>query len=146
LSLNLDFTESNRHESQRFEAVWADLPDNVDPIRSVANAAYAGNDCLKVAREHGATPIHDLRKDHRYERFPDTAYETLYNVATHWPNRYEELTADRFLIESKIGCVKQPTSGRVRFRDERGRRNEVWTKVLADDVRMLELRRFLVAS
>lgn len=146
VTLSLDFTDSHRHESQRFEAVWSNLPDNVDPVRSLADAAYAGNDCLKVAREHGATPIHDLRKDHRYERFPDTAYEKLCNFATHWPNRYEELTADRSLIESKIGCVKQTTSGRVRCRDERGRRNEVRTKVLADDVRMLELRRFLVAS
>jgi len=118
----------------------------VTPVCSLADAADPGNNCLKVAREHGATPVHDLRKDHRDERFPDTAYGKLCNLATHGPNRYEELTADRSLIESKIGCVKQTTSGRVRCRDERERRNEVWTKVLADDVRLLELRRALVTS
>jgi len=146
VSLSLDFTDANRHESQRFEAVWDGLPENVDPVRSLADAAYSGNDCLETAREHGATPIHDLRKDHRYERWPKTAYETLCNFATHWPNRYEELTADRSLIESKIGCVKQTSSSRVRCRDQPGRRNEGRAKVIADDLRMLELRRLLVAS
>jgi len=146
VSLNLDFTPSQRHDSQRFAPVWEGLPDNVDPIRSLADNAYAGNDCLETAREHGATPIHDLREDHRYERWPKTAYEKLCNFATHWPNRYEELKADRSLIESKISCVKQTSGGRLRCQDQRARRNEVRTKVLADDVRMLELRRFLVAS
>jgi hypothetical protein len=32
VSLNLDFTEANRHESQCFDAVWSDLPDNVIPV------------------------------------------------------------------------------------------------------------------
>jgi len=47
---------------------------------------------------------------------------------------------------SQQGRCRQTTSGRIRCRDERGRCNEVRTTVLADGVRMLELRRFLVAS
>jgi hypothetical protein len=77
LDLNTEFTAGRVHDSQRFAEVWANLPDTIDPIRNLADNAHTGNDCLTTARDHGTTPFHDLRKDHRYERFPETAYGKL---------------------------------------------------------------------
>jgi len=82
LDLNTVFTEGRVHDPPQFSNVWDDLPDNVAPKRSLADNAYTGEACLTTTREHGATPLHDLRKDHRYERWPDSNDERLINVAT----------------------------------------------------------------
>jgi hypothetical protein len=52
--LSYSLTRSNVHESRMFEEVWHELPDNVQPIRSLADSAYFGNDCLAAARRRGA--------------------------------------------------------------------------------------------
>lgn len=144
LYLNIEVTDSGVHESQVFDDVWADLPDNTDPVRSLADAAYSGNENLETVREQGATPIHDLRQDHRYERFPDSAYGKLVNFATHWPNRYDDLRARRGLAESAFQRTKETGGERLRCRDPRGRRNEVRAKKLVHNVRVLVMRSYMV--
>lgn len=146
LYLNTEFTEGRVHDSQRFAEVWNELPETIDPIRSLADNAYAGNDCLTTAREHGATPFHDLRKDHRYERFPETAYEKLCNFATHWPNRYEQLTRRRKLIETAFQATKTKFGDRLTCRDPTARENEILAKQLAHNVRMLVMRQVVASS
>jgi len=101
------FTEGRVHESQRFSDVWDDQSDNVAPKRSLADSAYTGEACLTTVRDHGTMPLHDLRKDHRYERRPETNYKLLVNFATHWPNRFEALTKHRKLIETAVHATKE---------------------------------------
>ncbi|MDX1611808.1 MAG: transposase [Candidatus Thermoplasmatota archaeon] len=139
-------TPGRVHESQVFEDVWKNLPDNITPKRSLADAAYSGNPCLEVAREHGATPIHDLRKDHGYTRWPKTAYEKLCNFATHWPNRFKKLTAWRKLVETTFECTKKRSGHQLRCRHPVGRRNEMKEKDLAHNIRMLTMREFVLST
>jgi len=68
--LSYDLSESNVHDSQRFEAVWNGLLRNVEPRRSLADSAYGGERCLQIAREHGATPIHGIKRNAVYLRTP----------------------------------------------------------------------------
>lgn len=146
LYLNTEFTEGRVHESQRFTDVWDNLPNNIDPKRSLADNAYTGEACLTAAREHGATPLHDLRKDHRYERWPDSNYERLINFATHWPNRFEALTKHRKLIETAFHATKAKFGDRLKCRDPTARENEIMAKQLAHNIRMLVMRAFVGAS
>lgn len=138
-------TESDVHESQTFPEVWDALPEDVDPKRSLADNAYTGEACLQAVRETGATPLHDLRKDHAYARWPSSAYEKLVNFATHWPNRFRRLTALRKLAESVFHSTKQKFGHRLRCRDPVARRNEVRAKRLAHNVRVLARRQALAS-
>jgi hypothetical protein len=74
--LSYDPSESNVHESQRFEAVWNGLPRNIEPRRSLADSAYGGERCLQIAREHGATPIHGVKSNAVYVRNPISLYQS----------------------------------------------------------------------
>jgi transposase len=145
LYLTTVHSESDVHESQVFPTVWNSLPEDADVKRSLADNAYTGEACLQVVRDHDATPLHDLRDDHRYERSPKTAYEKLVNFATHWPNRFRRLTALRKLAEAVFHSTKQTFGHRLRCRDPVARRNEVRAKRLAHNVRVLA-RRAALAS
>jgi len=64
--LSYCLTESNVHDSQMFPGVWERLPKNVSPRRSLADSAYHGEACLAAARQHGATPLHGIKKNARH--------------------------------------------------------------------------------
>lgn len=61
--LSYSLTRSNVHDSREFANVWNRLPSNIVPIRSLADSAYVGNDCLAAARQHGATPMHAIKSN-----------------------------------------------------------------------------------
>jgi hypothetical protein len=126
--------------------VWSNLPDTIDPIRSSADNAYAGNDCLTTAHEHGATPLHDLRKDHRHERFPETAYEKLCKFATHWPNRYEQLKRRRNLIETTVQTTNPQFRDRLKGQDPTAREHEIIAKQVAHNTHLLVLRQIVASA
>ena len=81
--LSYSLTASNVHDSQMFAEVWDKLPSNVVPKRSLADSAYFGNDCLAAARQHGATPMHSIKKNARDFARPETFYQKLVNFAHH---------------------------------------------------------------
>lgn len=133
-------THGRVHDSRRFETVWDQLPPNVHPIRSLADAAYAGEACLEVAERHGATPLHKYRKDARHVRFPETRFQKLVNFGTHWPNRFDELTAPRVFVETTFNCTKQRFGHQLRCRHPIARKNEIQAKQTAHNIRILLMR------
>ena len=118
-------SDSDIHESQTFEDVWDRLPDNIIPIRSLADSAYVGNDCLAVARQHGATPLHKIEKNAKDFEEPETFYQKLVNFAHHWPKRFAALTAKRAHSETVFIMIDALLGYRLRCRTKAGRRNEV---------------------
>lgn len=133
-------TPGNVHESQVFADVWSDLPDNLSPKRSLADAAYSGTDCLETARAHGATPLHCLRSDASATRLGEGAYTKLVWWAHQFPNRFARLTGPRALVETAFNCVKQRFGFQLRCRDPRARRNAIMAKHIAHNIRMLTVR------
>jgi len=140
--LSYSMTKSNVHDSQLFETVWNDLPENVIPKRSVADSAYNGESCLHVAKGHGATPIHGIKKNAVYRHHPETEYQRMVNFATHWPNRYAEMYGMRNHAETAFGMIQSSFGYRIRCRTEAGRKNEVHAKVSSHNIRMLALMSF----
>jgi hypothetical protein len=135
--LSYDLSESNVHESQRFEAVWNVLPKNIEPRRSLADSAYCGERCLQIAREHGATPIHGVKRNAVYVRNPTSLYHRLVSFATHWPSRYSKMYGKRNHAETAFGMIQSCFGYRIRCRTDIGRKNEVHSKINAHNVRML---------
>jgi len=127
--LGYSLTKSNVHESRMFEEVWNDLPENVVPLRSLADSAYNGERCLQVAKEHGATPMHGIKKNAVYRHHPETEYQRMVNFATHWPNRYAEMYGKRNLAETAFSMITRLFGQRLRCRSKRGRKNEVQAKL-----------------
>jgi hypothetical protein len=140
------FTEGRVHEPQQVSNVWDDLPDNVAPKRSLADTAYTGEACLTIAREHGATPLHDLRKDHRYDRWPDSNDERSIDVATHSPNRFKHLPEYCKLVETAFHATRETFGDRLECRDPTARENEVLAKQLALNIRMVVMGAFVGAA
>lgn len=136
-------TSGGVHESQVFAKAWENMPVNVQPYRSLADAAYSGEECLQTAFEHGATPLHAVRADAKHTRTPQTRYEKLVNFRIQWPNRFENLTADRSLIESTFSMVKNRFGHKIRCRTRLGKHNEVRAKEIAHNIRVLAMRDFL---
>jgi len=118
-------SDSNVHESQTFQDAWDRLPENVVPIRSLADSAYVGNDCLAVARQHGATPLHKIKKNAKNFKEPENFYQKLVNFAHHWPKRFAALTAKRAHSETVFSMIDALLGYRLRCRTKVGRRNEV---------------------
>jgi transposase len=137
LVLNYEFTESNVHDSQAFDVVWDDIPKNVIPIRSLADAAYNGEKCLQTALAHGATPIHGIKKNAVYHSQPETSHQKLTNFKTHWPNRYQTLYGKRNHAETTFSMIQSRFGYRIRCRSKMGRKNEVHSKINAHNIRML---------
>jgi len=135
--LSYGLTRSNVHESRMFEAVWDDLPDNIIPLRSLADSAYNGEKCLQVALRHGATPMHGIKKNARYFRHPETAYEKMTNFARHWPNRYAGMYGKRNHAETAFSTITRLFGHRLRCRSRAGRKNEVQAKLSMFNVFLL---------
>ncbi|MHB8604407.1 MAG: transposase [Thermoplasmatota archaeon] len=146
LYLNTVTTKGRVHESQVYEEIWSALPSNVRPTRSLADAAYGGEDCLRVAHEHDVTPLHGIRKDARHKARPESRYQKLVNFATHWPNRFARLTGHRSLIETTFNSTKQRFGHRLRCRHPIARRNEIQAKQTAHNIRVLTMRDYLASS
>ena len=139
--LAYSLSDSNVHESQTFEAVWDRMPENVVPIRSLADSAYVGNDCLVVAREHGATPLHKIKKNAKLVKEPETLYQKLVNFAKHWPKRFAALTAKRAHSETVFSIIDALLGYRLRCRTRKGRRNEVRVKFCLFNLMQLAMRK-----
>jgi hypothetical protein len=75
--LSYELTASNVHESQMFASVWDGLPANIVPKRSLADSAYHGEACLLAARQHGAVPLHGIKKNARHFPKPETLYQRM---------------------------------------------------------------------
>lgn len=127
--LSYSLTKSNVHESQRFEEVWDQMPDNAIPLRSLADSAYNGEKCLQAALGHGATPMHGLKKNARYFKHPATQYQKMVNFAKHWLNRYDEMYGKRNHAETAFSMITRLFGYRLRCRSKIGRKNEVQAKV-----------------
>jgi len=127
--LSYELTASDVHESRMFGDVWDGLPRNVAPVRSLADAAYAGSACLAAARRHGAAPMHAIRKDARGAVRPSTPYQRLVHFAHRWPNRYRALKAKRAHVETVFGMISEGLGHRLRCRKWEGRKNEVRCKL-----------------
>ena len=141
--LSYTFTESNVHESQIYEELWNELPENIRPKRSLADAAYTSESCLQVAKQHGATPYHGIKKNAVYHRHPKTAYEKMVNFARHWPNRFQKQYGKRNHIETAFSQTDACFDHRLKCRTETARKNEVQTKLCAQNIRMLALQQHI---
>lgn len=139
-------TKGGKHESQKFEDVWAGFPENFQPERSLADGAYSGEHCLTIAKEHGATPLHGIRKDAKHTALPETNYQKLVNFAKHWPNRFAELTGLRSLVETTFDMTKGKFGHQLRCRHPIARDNEIQAKETAHNIRVITMRDYLVAS
>lgn len=140
LILSTILTPGHVHDSRKFSDVWADLPTNITPKRSLADAAYSGTHCLETARDHGATPLHCLRKDASATRLGQGAYTQLVWWARRFPNRFAQLTGPRALAETAFNCVKQRFGFQLRCRHPRARRNAIMAKHIEHNIRMLTMR------
>jgi len=140
--LSYSLTKSNVHESRMFGEVWSNLPENIVPMRSLADSAYNGERCLQAAKEHGATPMHGIKKNAVYRHRPETEYQRMVNFATHWPNRYKKMCGMRNHAETAFGMIQSRFGYRIRCRTKKGRKNEVQAKVSSHNIRMLALMSF----
>jgi hypothetical protein len=75
--LSFERTRSNVHESQMLADVWDKMPQNVQVIRSLVDSAYHGEVYLAAARQHGAVPLHSIKKNARHFTRPETLYQKL---------------------------------------------------------------------
>jgi len=127
--LNHCLTESKVHDSQMFSDVWSGLPSNIRVKRSLADSAYFGNDCLAVARQHGAVPLHGIKQNARHFKKPETLYQMMTSFWQHWPNRAAALYGKRNHAETAFSMIQRLFGYRLRFRTEIGRKNEVQAKI-----------------
>ena len=137
LMLNYQMTKAKVHESRMFETVWNDLPENVTPIRSLADSAYTSESCLQTAQQHGATPYHDVKSNAVHHTYPETAYEKLVNFATHWPNRFQKLYGKRNHIETTFSIITRKFGHKLRCKTRNGRKNEIQAKIIAHNIRTM---------
>jgi transposase len=135
--LSYTLSKSKVHDSRRYGRVWNNLPDNVRPIRSLADTAYTGEACLQTALSHGTTPYHGIKKNARFFKHPKTAYESMTNFAAHWPNRYAELYGKRNHAESVFSAIVRLFGHRLRCRSKIGRMNEVQAKLSMYNISIL---------
>lgn len=139
--LSYELTRSNVHDSQMFAEVWDRLPSNVVPKRSLADSAYFGNDCLAAARQHGATPLHGIKKNARHVARPSNFYQKLVNFAHHWPNRFASLYAKRAHAETVFSMIGALLGYRLRCRSRNSRENEVRCKLALFNLIQLAMRK-----
>lgn len=135
--LSYELTASNVHESQMFARVWDGLPENVKPVRSLADSAYHGEACLLAARQHGAVPLHGIKKNARHFPKPETNYQKMASFWRHWPYRAAALYGKRNHAETVFSMIGGRFGHRIRCRSESGRKNEVRSKIAAHNIRML---------
>lgn len=141
--LNYYLTESNVHDSQMFSEVWSGLPSKVQVRRSLADSAYHGEACLLAARQHGATPLHAIKKNARHFAKPETLYQKMASFWQHWPNRAAELYGKRNHAETAFSMIQRLFGYRLRCRTGIGRKNEVQAKISMFNLFLLARNDFL---
>jgi transposase len=129
-----------------FKSVWDRMPSNVTPKRSLADSAYHGEKCLAVAKQHGVTPFHVIKKNARHFKKPVTLYEKMVSFWQHWPNRAAELYGKRNRAETAFSMIGGQFDHRIRCRTENGRENVVRSKIAAHNIRMLDWLSFKSAN
>jgi len=144
--LSYSLTRSNVHDGQMFAEVWDRLPSNVSPKRSLADSAYHGESCLLAARQHGATPLHGIKKNARHFAKPETLYQKMASFWQHWPNRAAALFGKRNHAETVFSMIGGRFGHRLRCRSAAGRNNEVRSKIAAHNIRMLAWMSFKSAN
>ena len=143
--LSYELSESNVHDSQKFEDLWIDLPKNVKPNRSLADSAYSNHDCTQVVRDLGAIPYHGIKKNAILHLKPISLFEKMINFGKHFPNRYAEKYNKRNHIETVFSMIGSRFGHRIRCRTKIGRKNEVQTKINSHNIRMLALPLFIMS-
>lgn len=143
LILSYSLTESNVHESKQFSINWNKLPENVYPIRSLADGGYTSNAILELVREWGAIPYHGIRKDAVCKKIPVTAYDKMVYFAKHFPKKFQKVYSKRNLIETVFSMIDSSFGYRIRCRSDIGRKNEVHAKVNSHNIRMICLQNFM---
>ena len=103
--LSYELTSSNVRERLMFADVWEKLPSNVVLKRSLADSAYHGEKCLAVARQHGATPLHAIKKNARDYEQSSNYYQKLVNFVHHWPHRFVALYSKRVHAETVFSMI-----------------------------------------
>jgi hypothetical protein len=146
LVLNYELTKSNVHESQMFEEVWNEFPDNVIPNRSLADSAYTSESCIQSAQKRGATAFHDVKCNAVYTHHPETGYEKLVNFSKHWPNRFKKIKGKRAHIETAFGSMAECFGHRIRCRNKIGRKNEVQAKICVHNFRLLAASSYMMQT
>ena len=141
LILSYELSDSNVHDSQMFADVWDKLPSNIIPRRSLADSAYHGEKCLAAARQHGATPLHAIKKNAREFARPSNFYQKLVNFAHHWPRRFAALYAKRVHAETVFSMISALLGHRLRCRSKNGRKNEVRVKLTLFNLMQLAMRK-----
>ena len=141
LVLSYSLNRSNVHDGQMFASVWNKLPKNVSPKRSLANPAYHSEKCLAAARQHGATPLHAIKKNARECERPKTFYQKPVNFAHHWPRRFAALYAKRVHAETVFSMIGALLGHRLRCRSSSGRKNEVRVKLALFNLIQLAMRK-----
>ena len=112
-----------------FSDVWSGLPSNIRVKRSLADSAYFGNDCLAVARQHGATPLHGIKQNARHFIKPKTLYQKMTSFWQHGPSRAAVLYGKRNHAEGCLSMIQRLFGYRLRCLTEIGRKNEVQAKI-----------------
>lgn len=146
LFIRVEFTRGGVHESQVFPLLWSKIPHCIQPIRSLADAGFIGNNCLVAARATGATPLHDIKSNAKHRRFPANDYQKLVNFATHWPNRFQELRRARIEVEGSFGQTKKAFGHRLTCHKKTARENEILAKYLAHNINTLAFARHVNTS
>ncbi len=139
--LSYELTPSNVHDSQMFSEVWNGLPSNINVERSLADSAYHGEACLAAARQHGATPLHGIKKNARHFARPETLYQKMVSFWQHWPNRAAALYGKRAHAETVFSMISALLGHRLRCRSRNGRKNEVRVKLVLFDIVQLAMRK-----
>jgi transposase len=137
LVLSYSMSKSNVHESQMFSEVWNDIHEKVVPVRSLADSAYTGEECIQTVKKSGATAFHGVKSNAVHVAKPETGYEKLVNFATHWPNRFQELYGKRSHAETAFSMISETLGYRIRCRTKNGRKNEVHSKINMHNIRIL---------
>jgi hypothetical protein len=70
----------------------------------------------------------------------------MVHFAIHWPNRFKELTAPRAIVETTFSNLKDLFGDRLRCRTKIGRDAEVWSKVLAPNIRIILFRKWIAGE
>lgn len=128
------------HDSQTFTPTWSGLPAWIRPKRSLADAAYIGQECLAAARARGATPIHAIKSNAKWTRFPTSDYQRMVRFQRQFPTRSRQLKAQRALAETTFYCTKNRFGDRITCRTETARDNEVLCKEIGHNIRILTMR------
>jgi len=139
-------TEGRVHDSKVFPKLWNRLPENIEPIRSLADKAYAGQACAHAAATHGATPIHHVKSNAKWTQFPATEYQKMVRFQQQFPQRSRQLRARRSLIETTYSCTKERFGDRIRCRNPIAKANEITTKKIGHNIRILVQRHHVTAS